>query len=135
MTNKFKLLGLLLFFVTPSLMVSCNKENKENEASNVSIVGDWECTKGDVYDIQENIMTHTGVGHTLKLSEDGKWYEDGVFKGYYVTVGSNNITLNKDEGVTNSRFAHQYTYIVSSSNLKLDYISSTWELHFEFNRL
>lgn len=128
---------MLFCIVSMGLVSSCNKDKNENDSGSVGLVGDWKCVKSDVYDVQEDITTHIGVDHTLKLTDDGKWYVDGGLKGYYVTVGANNITLNTNEGVQHDYYGHPqpYIYSVTSSTLILERISSTWEIHIEFERL
>ena len=133
MTNKLKLVGLMLCFVASAMIVSCNKDSNEdngNSDNSTSIVGTWGCvnsyehywgmrwndnyTEIIPYDIE---YTDFWKGDVINLKDDGTYIssDDVAFfddhGGHWMKDGNKLIVDGNPHEIE----------LLNSSSLKLKY--------------
>lgn len=85
--NIIKIMAMLLCFATTSTLLSCDRDDDNNEGTiNASIVGTWGCTSGTKY--IRSIVTNTGAldfereedcrGTVAVFNADGTYSTTGV---------------------------------------------------------
>ena len=102
--NVFKTIGLMLCFAATAMMMSCNKDEGNDDSSTSNngsyeemIVGDWDCVHsydhyyhemgGNVWQDTTRIDGWKFFGDRWKFTSDGKWYRNAYEYGTYVISG------------------------------------------------